>query len=312
MAIQYVGGITAGVNGSTTTGATLSLTSLTGGIDTIARTGDIVIVIVASTSQEDQPIGISAPTGYSEIAELYGDDTYKTNFSINWKIMGATPDTYVTTEPSHNAAYGLSAIAYVWRGVHQTTPLDVTSTTATGANTGQPTPPAITPVTSGSIIICSGAYGLTSGNLFTTATLSNFLSVIGNDNYVSTSGIGSYAWTSGEYTPATFGGGSTSTSASWASATIVLRPAVLLYTLTTEVTNFTLTTKDVSIHWIIKFITESTQFILNTFSVLININRWKGTNKNTSSFSSSSKNNSIWDNVDKSSSGSITNTFKNQ
>lgn len=225
MALTYVGGNSAAVAGSTTVGASMSLTALTGGSGSTAQTGDIVVVLVGIGSQ-----GVNAPTmsttGYTTIATLYADDTNDANLLVAYKVMGGTPDTVVDTNPSGNNARALAAAVHVWRGVDTTTPLDVTSTTATGINTGQPTPPAITPVTSGSVIICCGVSGEANpaSATFTTATLSNFVANGSSDTNSTNVGIGSFAWSSGTYTPATFGGGSLSSANSWAAVSLALRP----------------------------------------------------------------------------------------
>lgn len=233
-ALQYVGGVTGSRAGSTSAGITLSLTALTGGISSTAATGDIVIVSVASGGTSHLNQGVST-SGYKELNDLYANGSSNdAMLSVNWKIMGATPDTSVVTLPSGSTADGLAAAAQVWRNVDQVTPLDVASTSSSGTATGRPTPPAITPVTSGAVVIATGSGAAATGAVFTTATLSNFLSVSGADTIDGTVGMGSFAWTSGTYTPAQFTGGTTGSGDSWAGLTLVLRPSQNPPTLTTD------------------------------------------------------------------------------
>lgn len=236
-ALTYVGGVVGSRAGSTSAGQALSLTTLTGGSGSAAIAGDIVIVACSTGSAADRAVGVSSPTDYTELTELYSNETsYDTNLSVSWKIMGGTPDTSVTCAPSGSTADALSGIAYVWRGIDSGTPFDVTLATTTGLNTGRPTPPAIQPTTSGTIIIAIGAGAAIAGANYTTATLSNFQTTTGADTNDSMLGMGSYAWSSGTYTPAQFGGGTTGTADSWAAATLALRPApaIVAPTVTTQ------------------------------------------------------------------------------
>ena len=225
-ALQYVGGVTGSRIGSTSQGLTLSLTGLTGGIGSSAAAGDIVVAVVSTGSTVDRAIGVATPTDFTEEQELYSDDTADNNLSVSWKIMGSTPDTSIVTSPSNSTADGLSAAVHVWRYVDQGTPFDVAETTATGINTGQPTPSAITPSSSGAIVLGTGGAGFAgTGAVFTSTDLSNFLSANGADTNDGTVGIGSFVWSSGTFTPAVWGGNTTNTGASWAAVTLVLRPA---------------------------------------------------------------------------------------
>lgn len=213
MAIQFVG------RGSSTS-TPLSLTALTGGIDTAARENDLVVYLLSLAGTTDINLAVTT-TGYTEVADLYANDTYDTNISVGYKFMGATPDTDI----ARPAGTGYALIAHVWRGVDTSNPMDVTPTTATGTNTGVPTPPAITPTTAGAIVLCLAGNGTLSTSAFTSSQLSNFVTITGLSTYDTTTGVGSFAWTSGAFTPTAWGGGSTSTSASYAAVSLALRPA---------------------------------------------------------------------------------------
>lgn len=225
-ALTYVGGTVSSRTGHASSALTFDLTALAGGFEASAREGDIVIVALAIGAVADKALSIST-AGYTgnELTELYANDTYDANLAVYWKIMGSTPDITVTAMASGDTSAGIAVSVQVWRGVDQSNPIDVAIATATGLNDGKPIPPAILPTTVGAIIIPMGVASYSTSAIFTTATLSNFISGAQVETQDVMVGMGSYAWSSGTYTPAAFGGGITNTSASWAAATLALRPA---------------------------------------------------------------------------------------
>jgi len=152
--ILPVGGKTASTVGTTSTWNT-SLTDLTNGAT--LQENDIVVVYYGVSSTTD--IDLSA-TGYTELADLFISDTYDANLFVGYKIMGSTPDTTITFSQTGSADNAGTAAILVFRNVDTTTPIDVTTTTATAANTVLANPPAITPTTAGAWIIygASGAH----------------------------------------------------------------------------------------------------------------------------------------------------------
>lgn len=131
----------------------LSLTSLFGGIDNAAREGDLVVFShFVRDNGGDQNVGTST-SGYTEIADLFGNDSNDANLSVSYKVMGSTPDTIVTSVATAGRHV---LIASVWRGVDPTNPLDVTSTTSVLTNTGIADPASITPITPGAVVIAVG------------------------------------------------------------------------------------------------------------------------------------------------------------
>jgi hypothetical protein len=233
---QYITGTTTGrltpvyVGGQTRTvlQATDLVTNfaLTGGVDTLPRQGDIVIIAVAIASVTNRAFNIS---GYTQIADLFQTDTEATNLFIGYKIMGATPDTSFTlTSGSYSTTQAGTVAVHVWRNIDQTTPLDVTPTTALHVSTIIPNPPSITPTTTKSVIIAVGGAAHTGGvDTFGATYLSNFITIGNNSTDDSTVGMGSLAWTGGAYDPAAWTcTQATSTAFSAASATIALRPAL--------------------------------------------------------------------------------------
>lgn len=230
--IQYVGGVTGGTEGddtATNNRVTLSLTGLTGGIGSSVAANDIIIVLNGTISTSDRDIG-PVTSGYTEIADLYSSDDRDANLSFAYKVADGTETSVVLTGGSGSSNNPSVGIVQVWRGVSTTTPLDVTSTTATGTNTGRPNVPSITPTTAGCVVLGMGV-GTASDNtaVLTASGLSNVLAKNqGNPtSLLNTNGIiAAYKdWTSGAYDMAQFGGGSNDFGDSWCAVAVVLRPA---------------------------------------------------------------------------------------
>lgn len=102
----------------------LSLTGLSGGIDTAARANDLVVVIVwkgDSGSGVDVDLSIVTPSGYSLWANEHtnGGSLNDTNLEVWAKTQPSTPDTSITIPTGVEVA-----TAYVLRGHDSTTPLD--------------------------------------------------------------------------------------------------------------------------------------------------------------------------------------------
>lgn len=222
--IHFVGRTTHLVTESTSN-QVISLTSLTGGIDTAPAVGDLILIGWARSA-----IGVdvtpTTPTGYTNIFDLWPNDTYEANLHGFYIIAGSGDLTSVTVG---GAASGqaLAVHVRVYRGVHQTTPLDVAVTTAQNINGGRPDPSAITPITSGAWIVVFGSGAEANMTTFVQGgDLTDFVTSQASTGADSTIGSGHKTdWTSGSFNPAAWTGGSTNGSASWAAATIALRPA---------------------------------------------------------------------------------------
>lgn len=223
MALVYVGSNIGSRAGSTSQGITLSLTSLTGGISSSAKAGDIVIAATASGSSANRALSITS-SGYTTFSHIYVNGTVDTNLLVGYKVL-TTAETSVACGPSLNTADALTFAAHVWRGVDKVTPLDVTQQSDTFVNFTRPTPPPITPVTTGAQIILVGAGANATTSNYSASGVSNFITTASADTYDSVIGMGSVAWTSGTYTPAQWTGGAAD-GGSYTSAayTIALRP----------------------------------------------------------------------------------------
>jgi 6-phosphogluconolactonase (cycloisomerase 2 family) len=226
-ALSFVGGNTGTGNSAA---FNVSLTSLTGGSDSSAAAGDLVIVVDGYVSTANGNPGVGT-AGYTEVADLYASDSDDINLSVNWKIMSGTPDTTVSCNGSGSASNGAACMVYVWRGVDQSTPLDVTTTTvvpASNIGTSVPNPPSITPVTSGAVVIAIGGGADAAADTTVTAPAgySNAKNASVDPSLAVILGIASKNWSgSGAEDPAVWTNWTTSAAGSWAAATMALRPA---------------------------------------------------------------------------------------
>lgn len=231
--IAFVGGKTfAGT--STVSIANLNINNLVGGLSSAPIKGDLVVVAFSAGSTADRAITVAGNNSgtYTQIAELYSvaTTTYDTNLEVAYKVMGDTPDTslsFTVTTAATSDAYAVAV--HVWRFVDETTPLDVTSTTATASGSALANPPAITPVTPGSYVLPIAAAAHASGAQYFLSpedAVVTFFSNGGNSTNDVTVGIGAYReWTTGAYDPAAWRFSTTNpTSGSWAAVTVALRP----------------------------------------------------------------------------------------
>lgn len=231
MAISFVGSAKDGKAGATSGTSTIPLSSgLAGGSRSSVQSGDIVIALFATGSAADRTLSITdGSSDYTLIgSELYANgSSYDANLRAAYKFMGSTPDAS-TTFGATGAITDAGAMAvFVFAGVDQTTPLDVTPTTATGTGTGRPNPPSITPSTSGAKVLVVGAgSAAVSDNLIDTNSLNGFISAKATDTISIAVGAGYKDWSSGAYDAAQFDGNVASAAAAWVALSIALRPKV--------------------------------------------------------------------------------------
>lgn len=231
-AIQYVGGQDNSFAGTTSnTDITFSLDGGLANITTPAA-NDLVTVCFCTGSTADRTLSITntAGTAYTLIgSELYADDTFDTNMRCAYRFMPATPETAVRfAGGTGNAADAGTYAIKVYRNVDQTTPIDVTTTTATGINTRLADPPSITPSTAGAVIqiVGCGAGGTLTADYTNPGNLDDWRTDGQSDTNDSGIGSGHRTWTSGAHDQAAFtGGGTDTTSDSWAAVSFALRPA---------------------------------------------------------------------------------------
>lgn len=225
--IQYVGGTTAQITGSTATTTNVSLTGLTEGLASAPVTGDFVVVYYGVGSTVARTLSIST-IGYATVVNTFVNDTYDANLLAAYKVMGAVPDTQVTVSATGATADSGAVAVQVWRYVDPYLPISTASTIATGTNSVLCDPPAITPATAGAMIIAGGSGGHARGvATYSSSDLRNFITVGGPDNTNDvTVGMGSRAGVSGTaFNPAAFTfSAADSAQYSWVAATLALRP----------------------------------------------------------------------------------------
>jgi hypothetical protein len=190
----------------------------------------LVIAVFATGAKTDRTLSITdGSTDYTLIgSEQHINDNFHTNLRVAYKFVSG--DTATTFGPTGNTADAGTMAVYVFRGVDQTTPLDVAVQQSTSQNSALANPPSIAPTTTGAFIVCIGAAGHSGGvDTFTSSDLTGFLTIGSNGSNDSTLGIGHKDdWTSGAFDAAAFGfTQADATSFSWAATSIALRPAPL-------------------------------------------------------------------------------------
>lgn len=205
----------------------INVGSLTGGVASSPSAGDIIVICNGGTATSDVTFQSGVVTaGFTQLAALYADDTRDANMWVSYKIATGSEGNITVSGNNTSNNLGNAAVAHVWRNV-SATPIDVTTTTATGINAARPNVPAVTPVTAGAVVLGFGygTQGATSG-----AFAAAGLSYVRTANVDATSGgasciVAAYtAWTSSAYNMAAFTGGESSLSDSWCAAAVVLRP----------------------------------------------------------------------------------------
>lgn len=190
---------------------------------------DIVLVVTWRNATTDWNPWVTT-TWYTEILDIYSNDTYDANLSVNRKIMWSSPDTSVTCIANGVSNYANATVIYAFRDVDQTTPIDVTSTSQTYTNWATPTAPAITPVTTGSVIVIWGCIASTTASFTPTAPSWYWnLSFVnaddtGADFSIALATKGWASWTETPWAWGSFSTGLTADSGIW--FTVVLRPLV--------------------------------------------------------------------------------------
>ena len=230
MAISFVGS----AEGSAQNGGdvTLDLTTISG----LAQ-NDLVIVAysIADTGDVDHNMAM-VTAGYTEVADLWADDTDQTNLGVYYKFMGASPDASAVVDGLGGANAAVTAACMAFRGVDTTTPMDVSATTATGINTMDPDPPSIstfTEATSWTVIAVGSGYaggGTTDTYTFPAGYTTNAVDVSQDDptaTLTALTGMGYRTNPSDPENPGTMAASPVDNIAySWAAVTMALRLGV--------------------------------------------------------------------------------------
>lgn len=232
--ITYVGGKIVGLAGTTNAQLVNMSGELTGGIASSPAAGDLVLAFFAvasgTTTDYDLTIrryvaGVGAGANYTEIVDGISTNTYTTNFLAAWAVMGSTPDTGVSYLGVGDANMARAVYLSVWRNVHSTNRFDVTSVTNSSNGSILANPPAITPVTSGAVVVAVGASAHAGGpKTYTSSDLLGFMSTSFDDTYDIVMAGGYLPWTGGTVNPAQFSTASAGTGPSAYAISIALRP----------------------------------------------------------------------------------------
>jgi hypothetical protein len=194
------------------------------------KENDLLILGYVSTHTADLDTTVA---GYTKVIDLHSVDSAHINLQVFWKRVGEIPDTGLSL-PTSGAMVRCNVS--VWRGVDTTTVLDVPASTATGVNSPNYDPPAITPVTPGARVLQFSA--VSDATVYSSSSDFPF-------NYVFLTGtqfdgIGRYSftglsmhcrfashgnWVAGEVDPPQVFSDYAASDYSWASAMIALRPA---------------------------------------------------------------------------------------
>jgi hypothetical protein len=227
--LQFVGAASASSNSDAT--PALSLTSLTGGIGNAAMAGDLVIGVIANTTQGGANIDLEATcdgtwSDCTERADLFSDDNSESQLGVFVKIMGATPDASIEFRTvSAAGTRGTAIAALVFRRASST----VAIATSTGVDSYRANPPTITPTVSGSLVIAVGAAGCGDTRLAVPAFsgYTTLIGIIGTGSFNNAKlVVASAPWASGAVDPPEWtDADDDSTTAAWCAATLVVTPS---------------------------------------------------------------------------------------
>lgn len=188
--------------------------------------GDLLIVAAGRPHTSESQV-VMASSGYTQVASLRADDSVDAHLRVWTKLMGPTPDGTVEFSPVDSNSRPVMHAIRAYRGVHQSTPLDITTVTATGIDGSNAAPPSATPATADTVSVVVGHGTLPS--LTTSAYASSDLdNMIGNSTTgSSTSGVigmgEKFHSDTGAFAPAAWTGGSSNTNHSWCAAHLILR-----------------------------------------------------------------------------------------
>ena len=169
-------------------------------------------------------------TGYTEVADLFADDTQDVSLGVFWKVMGATPDPTAVADGLGGTDAAVAAVCMVFRGVDTGTPMDVAATTATALDTMHPNPPSIDWVTANTWTVIAGASGHTLAGAGTYTFPANYTTNAidrgADDTSDTTVGMGYRTAPADPEDPGVMThSGTDSASFSWGAATLALREA---------------------------------------------------------------------------------------
>ncbi len=180
------------------------------------RVWDLVLVSIFTNATSDRDMSVTT-AWYTEICDLYWNDSKDAQLSIWYKVL-----TSLERDVSVNQS-GTRTVVQLFRWVDTTTPLDVTSVTASVANTWVVNCPSITPVTSWAWVLAIG----NSSNVGSTPTAPSWYSDLYFHNDYGTYAYSRKSRTSWAEYPWAYGWMINFAVNSYVACTIALRPSSL-------------------------------------------------------------------------------------
>jgi hypothetical protein len=189
---------------------------------------DFVLVSYGAGTVTNRTITYNT-AGYTEFSQLFSNGTNDTSMKAAWKFMGATPDTTLSVSSTGSSAEASVVTIQVFKNVNLANPIDVAAVTRTVQGTRVPDPNPITPVTADSmiVVIATSSHNDAAMPALTAPYLSNVSNqTFDGGSYNVSALMGSVKWNnSGAYDPAPLTITGDSTSDTYATMTLALRPA---------------------------------------------------------------------------------------
>lgn len=228
--IQYVGGTTIQQPGIAQA-TVLKSYSLAGGLASTPSPGDLLIYAASLANGVNYGYGNPASNNFTLLSDLYlNETTGDTNLGVYYKFLtGGNDLTELYLPASNSIVDGCVYAIQVFRNVDPSVIFDTIEVTATGSNTANANPPAITTVTPGAVVVAIGAHGgdPSSSNYNNPGDLTTFITNDQSDDSGASVGMGYNTLnTPGTFNPTGWGyGGGDSIAYGWAAVTLALRPA---------------------------------------------------------------------------------------
>jgi hypothetical protein len=234
--VEYVGGRTATRAGATSGVTTMSLSGLTGGIDTVALPDDFIVFYGGAGDEGSSDV-------YSpELKLAYVDAATSSSPDITAMLQYGFVDalTQITVEASGLATNAQAMALKVFRGVDRNAPFDVKPTRSSLSTSGNANALAITPITPGSAIVACGAVeGTTSG--VTISNMDGLIHASSSDTYSASVAMAHLLdWKEGSFDPAQFTNLSGNSRIAYS---LALRPANFINSFNTAVLTGTATSQ---------------------------------------------------------------------
>jgi len=221
--VEFVG--SKAYSGTATTSFSITTTGLSGGSDTQARAGDLVVLVssMAKNVNAATLASLSSDPGFVSRANIAGEDTYGIRQQV-WTYATPSDAPTVTLTTNETGSRGVAILVFVFRkaafGSVQT---------AQSQSTAHVDPPSITPTVAGSWIFVSGCSGSSSGaiNYSTIPDLTDTRQQAYNGSGYDVSSAAGLKkdWTSGAFDPSAWTWGATNnTNWSMASVSMVIVP----------------------------------------------------------------------------------------